>query len=179
MKLLYLLLVGSPLLAQALTVPQFQRIAHACVADADLTDLTAIVKTESSFRPNAISINRPETVARSLGYSSGRIFLWKQPKGKAESARWARELMKQGMTLSVGLMQVNAEESHYTVEQLLDPCTNLRVGWRLFVQKYNQAAKRIGPGQAALRLALSAYNSGSFTEGFANGYVSASLRNVP
>src|SRR5437870_13019481 len=60
-----------------------------------------------------------------------------------------------------------------TVDQLFDPCTNLRAGARVLTAEYQRAAAVRGEGQDALQQALSEYNSGSSTVGFDNGYVSS------
>jgi hypothetical protein len=44
---------------------------------------------------------------------------------------------------------------------------------------YGRAIERFGEGQAALAAALSAYNTGGFTAGFANGYVARYYGPVP
>jgi type IV secretion system protein VirB1 len=60
----------------------------------------------------------------------------------------------------------------YTVEQVLDdPCTNIRAGAAVLTADYAAAVRTHGEGQLALQAALSAYNTGDFYRGFANGYV--------
>jgi type IV secretion system protein VirB1 len=58
-----------------------------------------------------------------------------------------------------------------TVQQVLDPCTNIRGGATILTADYAEAVRTRGEGQSALQAALSAYNSGDFYRGFANGYV--------
>jgi type IV secretion system protein VirB1 len=71
-------------------------------------------------------------------------------------------------------MQINTEhlaDLGLSVDQLFDPCTNVRAGARLLAAKYEAAAAIVGEGQEALQRALSEYNSGSAVVGVANGYV--------
>jgi type IV secretion system protein VirB1 len=97
-----------------------------------------------------------------------------QPHSTQEALRWATELKKQGMTLSVGLMQVNAEQG-FSIQKLLDPCENLRTGWKLFTEKYAKALRRVRQPENAIRVALSDYNTGSPTAGQRNGYAARVL----
>jgi type IV secretion system protein VirB1 len=165
------------LCAQKLSGLQFGELGRNCIAETDRPLVTAIVQTESAFSPYALSLNYPERLARKLGYPAGRVYLKNQPRTAEEARRWVEELETQGATLSVGLMQVNLE-SGYSLDQLLDPCLNLRAGWTLFLQDYARAVGRIGLGQTALLMAISAYNTGSLSRGYQNGYVQSVLRNA-
>lgn len=107
---------------------------------------------------------------------AGRIYLRRQPRTKQEAVRWAQELDASGITVSVGLLQVNTERGGHSVEELLDPCTNLKLGWNIFAAAYRQEVRLIGPGQRALLTALAAYNAGSPRGGFRNGYVFSVMR---
>lgn len=157
----------------AITISQ---LVHACVPSADSRSVAAIVQTESSYNPWALSINRPAGSAAMKGLPPGRLYLTRQPKSKAEALEWARRLMADHYTLSVGLMQVSTE-SGYSVRVLLDPCSNVKIGWSIFLSKYQQAAGKLGHGQRAVHSALSLYNSGTYTLGFQNGYVSKTVKN--
>jgi type IV secretion system protein VirB1 len=176
-SLLLLLLCAPCASGQRLTPAQFQQLADACAPGPDRTDLIALARTESSLYPWALSVNRPAAAARNWGYSSGRISLRKQPKTKSEAVRWSQELAASGRTLSVGLLQVNTEDSPHPVEWLLDPCHNLQEGWRIFVEAYRHGAALFGPGQRALLAALGMYNAGSALAGLRNGYFFSILRN--
>jgi type IV secretion system protein VirB1 len=82
----------------------------------------------------------------------------------------------------LGLAQINSENLSalgLTVEQVLDPCTNLRAGAAILSEGYARAMKVHGPGQQALQAALSAYNTGTLTRGFSNGYVAKYYGPVP
>ena len=72
-------------------------------------------------------------------------------------------------------MQVNSRNLvalGTTVEQVLDPCTNIRDGATILTADYAEAARtpRRRPAGTAGG-AVSAYNTGDFYRGFANGYV--------
>jgi type IV secretion system protein VirB1 len=157
--------------SQTLSPTAFRAIGKACIPQSDRRLVTSIVRTESAFNPYALSINYPATLARRAGFPSGRLFLRRQPRSAKEAAHWATELNRQGMTVSVGLMQVNAEQGYYAITALLDPCENLRIGWSLFTAKYDRAKLRAQNGSQAMRMALSDYNSGSPVSEETNGYV--------
>jgi type IV secretion system protein VirB1 len=163
--------------AQRLTLGEFRRFEHACVPEADDRELLALARTESNLYRWALSVNRPAMLARRLGYRSGRVYLKHQPQSKAEAIRWTRELEAAGLTVSVGILQVNRERSPYSAEQLLDPCRNLQEGWRVFGSLYGHEVSRWGEGQRALLAAFGAYNAGSPLAGFRNGYVWSILQN--
>lgn len=150
------------LFSTGLSAASLQSLAHACVPEADYELIAAIVRTESSGLPWAISINRPEGSAKQRGLT-GMLYLAKQPRSSEQAKQWSRRLLADHYTLSVGLMQVSTE-SGYSVETLLDPCQNLRIGWAIFVQDYRRAG--------SINAALSLYNSGSTQTGVQNGYVS-------
>jgi len=91
-----------------------------------------------------------------------------------EAIAWTEWLFARGITVSIGLLQVNSEHAvllHLTPEQLFDPCTNLRSGAALLSITYAETARIHGEGFAALDSALSYYNTGSPTAGLTNGYV--------
>ena len=162
--------------AQRLTVPEFARIARVCGPEANLPDLVAIARTESNFNPWALSVNRPTALAHRFGYSSGRIYLRHQPRTKQEAVRWTQELEALGITVSVGLLQVNAEHAGYSTAELFEPCTNMEQGWGIFSAAYSREARVFGPGQRALLAALASYNAGAPITGFRNGYVFSVLQ---
>lgn len=171
------LLIASLLFAgaaggQTLSGPQFRELGRACIPDSPRWLVERIVLVESAFHPYALSINYPEAEARRLGLPAGKVFLAKQPTSAEEASRWARELLAQGYTLSIWLMQVSIEgKSTKWVDKLLDPCTNLQAGWSIFVDKFNAAKLHTRDDNEALRMAISAYNTGSLFAGFGNGYV--------
>ena len=123
--------------------------------------LEAVIRVESGGNPLAFNVNHlagPQP----------------HPATVAEAATVARSYIAHGYNVDLGLMQVNSRNLvalGYTVEQVLDPCTNIRAGGTILAADYGRAAQQIGAGQPALLAALSAYNTGDFARGFANGYV--------
>jgi type IV secretion system protein VirB1 len=133
----------------------------ACVMNVAPVTLEAIIQVESGGNPIAMFVNH-----------------WAGPQPRpataAEAVREAESFILRGYSVDLGLMQVNSRNLAalgYSVEQVLDPCTNLRGGASILTANYAEAVRVHGEGQAALRAALSAYNTGSFYRGFANGYV--------
>ena len=174
--------VGSMSLAQTpsdnpntrLSVTSFETLAQSCAANVPASTLEAIARTESALHPYALSINRPHKLARSQGWNRGTITLERQPESLDEAIAWTKWLLAHGVTVSIGLLQVNSEHAkalHMTVEQLFEPCTNLWAGATLLATTYSATARAQGEGLSALDTALSYYNTGTPHIGFQNGYV--------
>ena len=182
------LLVGSITCAQArppharLSDNEFVILAEHCAPGAPSDTLLAIARTESALYSNAISINRPSAAARRAGYGNGQLVLTEQPNDRKQATYWLHWLQIRRYTVSIGLMQVNSEmaaQFHLKPEQLLEPCTNLRVGAAILISLYTDLARQMGEGFAALDTALSFYNSGNPITGFRNGYVENVYANAP
>ena len=157
-----------------ISLTSFRTLAKSCAANVPVSTLEAIARTESALYPYALSINRPHQFARRQGWNRGTITLERQPKSLEEAIAWTKWLLTQGITVSIGLLQVNSEHAallHLTAEQLFDPCNNLRSGAALLSNTYAETARIHGEGFAALDSALSYYNTGSPTDGLTNGYV--------
>jgi type IV secretion system protein VirB1 len=133
----------------------------ACAPNVAPVTLQAIVEVESGGNPLALNING--------------IRLQPPPaRGAKEAAQVAESYIVRGYSVDIGLMQVNSRNLAAlgtTVEQGLDPCTNIRAAATILTADYAEAARTRGNGQIALQAALSAYNTGDFYRGFANGYV--------
>lgn len=152
----------------------FQALAESCGVNVPASTLEAIARTESALHPYALSVNRPHQLAHRNGWNRGTITLERQPESKEEALAWTKWLLARGVTVSIGLLQVNSEHVkalHLTVEQLFEPCTNLWAGATLLTATYSATARVQGEGLSALRTALSYYNSGTAWLGFRNGYV--------
>jgi type IV secretion system protein VirB1 len=184
----FCLLLGLVTSAQAqrpyprLSEAEFVSLAGRCAPGAPADTLLAIARTESGLYANAISINRPRSAARRTGNGDGEIILSKQPKNRIEATRWLRWLVFHHFTVSIGLMQVNTETAirfGVNAEQLLEPCTNLRVGATILISAYSELAREMGEGFTALDAALSLYNTGSPTAGLRNGYVADVYAHAP
>src|SRR5260370_5527263 len=168
------LVPGAEPTPRLLSEQEFRGLVKECVPDAPLTTLRAITKVESGYSPLAVSINNPDKAASALGLAEGTIALTRQPASLQEAVSWAKWLLARRLTVSIGLLQVNVEhlpQLGLSLEQAFEPCTNLRAGWTILNDKYQRAAGVLGKGQLALHVAISSYNSGSFTFGFENGYV--------
>ena len=163
------------------TAPQVIALIHSCASQAAPSTMLAVARTESALHPYAMSINRPKQVSRAAGLSNFEIQLARQPRSKQEAFQWMRWLLGHGITVSIGLLQVNTENAglfHLRPEQLFEPCTNIAVGSTLLSQAY-AARIRIAPNDPnALLYALSVYNSGTYNLGFQNGYVAEVLKNA-
>ncbi|MDQ7813602.1 transglycosylase SLT domain-containing protein, partial [Brevundimonas sp.] len=89
-----------------------------------------------------------------------------------DAARIARGLLARGANLDLGLAQINSANLAWlglSVEAAFDPCRNLSAAGVVLRAGYRPA--RDGDRQAALRVALSRYNTGHPERGVRNGYV--------
>ena len=157
-----------------ISVASFQTLAQTCAANVPVSTLEAIARTESALYPYALSINRPHQLARRQGWNGATITLERQPASLGEADAWTKRIIGQGITVSIGLLQVNSEHApvlNLTPVQLFDPCTNLRSGAAILSATYTTTARIQGEGFAALDSTLSYYNTGSPTAGLTNGYV--------
>jgi type IV secretion system protein VirB1 len=133
----------------------------ACAANVAPVTLEAVIRVESGGNPLAINVNHlagPQP----------------HPATPAEAVATAQSYVARGDSVDLGLMQVNSRNLAAlgtTIEQVLDPCANVKAGAAILTANYAEAVRSRGEGQAALQAALSAYNTGSFYRGFANGYV--------
>lgn len=140
-----------------------------CAPDIAPQTLTEVIRVESRGNPLAININGP-------------IKLPRPPLDAADAVALVRPVIAAGYSVDLGLMQVNSRnlpQLGVTLEQMFDPCTNLRAGAAILAANYAEAARRQGPGQPALLAALSAYNTGDFARGFRNGYVAKYTATAP
>ena len=146
----------------------FGALAHECAPWVAYQTMAAIVKTESAFRPLAIRIN-------------GGARLTRQPQTREEAVVTAKWLMANGYSIDLGLGQVNSSNLArigLTVEDAFDPCKNIAAAARILRANYQTARRKVPGEQAALQAALSAYNTGSFSKGFSNGYVQRVVNNA-
>jgi len=137
----------------------------ACAPNVHPTTIQAIIKVESGGNPLALNIN----MRNGVGYPIPRKI-----KSTVEAVRVSYAAISAGHTVDMGYMQVNSanlKRLGYTVEDMFDPCKNIAAGARVLSEAYISALPRHRSEQAALRAALSAYNTGSFNRGFQNGYV--------
>lgn len=137
----------------------------ACAPNVAPSTIQAIIKVESGGNPLAVNVNKRGVVAYPLN---------QKIKSIVEAVNAAKKAIAVGHTVDMGYMQVNSANLPrlgYTVEDMFDPCKNIRAGAQILSEAYALALPRHGNEQAALKAALSAYNTGNFNRGFQNGYV--------
>jgi type IV secretion system protein VirB1 len=118
-----------------------------------------VLHVESSGNQLAININGPVQLA------------W-QPRSRSEAVATARELRRGGYSFDAGLCQVNVRNWPWlglNEVTVFDPAQNLRACQTVLLDCFQRAPSR--DPQAALRQALSCFNTGNYRDGFANGYV--------
>lgn len=137
-------------------------LSQQCAPTVAIETITALVSHESRTNPFAIGINGGARISR-------------QPLNQEEAVETAKKLLKLGLSVDLGLAQINSTNLGrlgLTVQQIFEPCTNLRAAETVLRECYDGAASRHGGGQTALQAALSCYNTGNYSSGFSNGYVS-------
>lgn len=124
----------------------------------------AIVKTESSFRPFAIGVNK-----------GARL---NQPQDYSQAVVSAKKLIGSGGNIDLGLAQINSKNLNWlklSVEKAFDPCSNLKAMQTVYNDCYSRAGNS-GLGTRMQR-AFSCYNTGNMKRGFRNGYVNKVTKN--
>lgn len=142
--------------------------------------MRALIKTESAGNPYILADAGPAHLPWSKREHLVRTI---RPQSAAEAAQIVRNLLAQGHKVAIGLTQVeagNLPKMGLTIEQVLEPCTNIRTGGQILSQFYARALRKLGTSdpQAALQAALSAYWSGDFVRGFKGGYVQKVINNA-
>ena len=120
-----------------------------------------LVRAESGFSRFAIGVN-------------GATHRSYHPSSEEEAVRIARDLISQGHSIDMGLGQINSANLDWlglTVDTVFDSCTNVSASERVLRDGYDRARAQGSDPETALHQALSAYNTGTFTRGFSNGYV--------
>src|SRR5260370_7756717 len=137
----------------------FNTLAQQCAPGVHARTVQAVVRTESGFNQYGIGV---------VGGRRGG-----EARDRSEAVATAKALDAQGINFSMGLGQVNkANLARYglTYETAFDLCANLRAGADILHGCYTRAAATMGPGDGALRAAISCYYSGNFTRGFKPDY---------
>lgn len=146
----------------ALPLPLVLQLIGACAPTVAPTTLASVLRAESGFDPNLLHVN---------GAGGGDI----HPATQADAIVQAIELVVvQRKSVDLGLSQlnsVNLQALGLSVAEALDPCKNLAGAAKVLSAGYRAASQAQPDPQQALRMALSAYNTGSPSRGFANGYV--------
>lgn len=136
-------------------------LALQCAPNVSPVTIEAIIRVESKGNPLALNVNRVKVQPV-------------MPKTAPDVAKVAADWIARGFSVDLGLMQINSAnlaKLGLTIEQVLDPCVNIRAGAAILADGYARAKNLHGEGQTALQAALSAYNTGNFSYGFRNGYV--------
>lgn len=142
-------------------------LASQCAPTVAPETLYAVIATESQGNPFAIGINGGKRLER-------------QPRNRGEAVATARMLLSQGANIDLGLGQINSANLSWlqlSVEDAFEPCANIRAAAKVLSSNY-KAALAAGH-EAPLGAALSAYNTGSMTKGYRNGYVAKVFKNAP
>lgn len=179
-SLLGLLCSGPGTCAAAPAASDTAELIARCAPKVDIETFGAIVRTESSGHVFVLSDDGPRHLPWRQRKRMLRSFY---PASADEAAATARKLIADGHLVGIGLTQISSQNLGglgVSIEQLLDPCTNLSVGARLLRTLYQQAVRsgRYASPQRAVGAAISAYNTGNFNDGFKNGYVSKVLANM-
>ena len=128
--------------------------------------LLAVIQTESKGNPYAIGINNDFALDR-------------QPQSYSEAVRAARALLAQGANIDMGLGQINSSNMKWlklSVEDAFTPCKNINAAGYVLATNYKAALEAGEP--RPLGAAISAYNTGSMTKGYRNGYVAKVFGNA-
>ncbi|BBJ98607.1 lytic transglycosylase domain-containing protein [Xanthomonas campestris pv. campestris] len=131
----------------------------ACSIGVHPQTVQAIIKHESGGNPYAIN-------------NQVRSFY---PTRFDDAQRIAVEQVRAGRSTDIGLMQINSQHlTKFGVSpvDLLDPCTNIRIGTTILARNYAQTWAKYRAEKPALLGALSMYNTGNESRGLSNGYVS-------
>jgi type IV secretion system protein VirB1 len=158
----------APTAAKAAVSASVLDLAKQCAPNVHPLTMAYLVAHESHNNRLAINVN-------------GNYHLPKQPETEIEAADAVRWLDAHAMNFDVGYAQINSANFARlgkSGEDLLSPCENLRASAAVLTDCYARAVRTLGEGQNALRHALSCYNTGSQTRGFANGYVSKVIAQV-
>lgn len=137
-----------------------------CAPNIHPVTLKAVIRHESRLNPYAIGVN------------SKKHRLKSQPDTLSDAKAVVQGLIEQGIDFDAGLGQINVRNWRWlglTAETVFDPCTNLKAAQAVLTDCYARAVHQNNRQQAALRAALSCYNTGNFQHGFGNGYVTKVL----
>lgn len=139
-------------------VPAIVALAQQCAPEIATEAVVPLVMTESGGDALQINVNKGPRVR------AGTV---------AEGAAIVRRYMAAGYTVDVGLAQINSANFARlgaSVEDVFEPCTNLRLASAVLQRGYGLAT-RYYTGLDAISATYSLYNTGTLTRGFRNGYV--------
>ncbi|MVF24242.1 hypothetical protein EVC37_21925 [Methylocaldum sp. BRCS4] len=148
-------------------IPDIPVLLHECAPSAHHQVLNALIKTESGGNPFAIYDNSSR--------SSVKVTNAEDAVAKADA------LIRQGHSVDMGLGQINSRNLSrlgLSVRQIFDPCTNIKAASTVWEWGLKKAIEAFGEGEKATLAAMSVYNTGSLSAGFANGYVRRAASNL-
>lgn len=137
-------------------------LALTCAPNIHPVTISALIRHESGVQQYAIGVNR-----------KGKA-LAQQPSTLEEAQAAVRDLIDQDIDFDAGLAQINVRNWDWLgldTTTVFDPCRNLTAAQTVLSTCYARALRTQQDQQQALRAALSCYNTGNFSRGFANGYV--------
>jgi type IV secretion system protein VirB1 len=138
----------------AITGLALANLLNACAPSVGERTMHAIITVETGGHPYEIGDNTDR-----LSYA---------PRSQKEAIAWANYLLARRHNLDLGIAQVNSANLPHlgiNVAEAFDPCKNVAAASQVLMYAYRDAIAQFGPGQYALRRAISAYNSGSLYAG--------------
>ena len=139
--------------AQSLSLHQIEQLAPRCAPSVAVSTLAAIGETESRLNPLSIHDN---TTGLSAVFSR-----------RSDALEVTSKLIAVGDSVDIGLMQVdsrNFASLGLTLAAAFDPCQSMEAGATILAQDYAGGPDHAGQ-QAALKVALSRYNTGDPARG--------------
>jgi len=143
-------------------------ILFSCSIKVAQNTMKAIIKTESNGNYLAIGLNTKK---------HQHI----KPSDLNSAIVMVNFLEKNNYNFDIGLTQVNIKNVHklgYMAKDMLNPCLNVYIGGEILHNYYIKALNNSTNETEALYKALSAYNTGNFSAGIANGYVAKVIKNA-
>ncbi len=150
----------SSAFADPLNVADFGRLALRCGPSVAPSTLASIARAESGFEPLAVNDNTTRTSV--------------VPATHDIASQLASRLLAARHSVDVGIMQINSanfQRLGLTLDAAFDPCRSISAAATIMVENFSGDGDTHERQQAALRIALSKYNTGDAQRGFANGYV--------
>lgn len=162
LKVACLLLVSGVAVCQPLPPDQLADLVRECAPQVSPDTMLRLIDHESKGNAFVIGVNAKP--AHKAYY----------PKTKEEAIGKATRLLEQGHNIDMGLGQINSANLNrlgLTVEQVFDPCKNVRAAAVVLEEAFKRASREESDPQQALSKALSIYNTGKLEAGISNGYV--------
>jgi len=158
--LLGAVVIAMPARAAPVSLSDFGQLALRCGPAVAPSTLASVARTESAFEALAINDNTSGT--------SG------VPATRDIAIQLASKLLEAGHSVDVGIMQINSgnfQKLGLTLEAAFDPCKSITAAATVLTGNFSGGGDSHEGQQAALRVAISKYNTGDAQRGFDNGYV--------